>query len=102
MSTILKKDTQGGFYCKPRGTVQIESTQIRWFLEQLYRRLDLMRGSQRHSKLSSVGAIMLESTLMVLVMVMREAGPHERQPTMLKGELGNNFRKPRNIVGKLA
>jgi hypothetical protein len=39
---------------------------------------------------------------MVLVMVMREAGPHKRQPTMLKGELENNFRKPRNIVGKLA
>jgi hypothetical protein len=39
---------------------------------------------------------------MVLVMVMQEAGPRKRQPTMLKGELENNFSKPRNIVGKLA
>jgi hypothetical protein len=33
MSTILK-DTQGEFYCKPRGAVYIEFTQIRWFSGQ--------------------------------------------------------------------
>jgi hypothetical protein len=27
-----------------------------------------------------------------------EAGPHERRPKMLKGELENNFRKPRDKV----
>jgi hypothetical protein len=46
MSTFLK-DIQGRFYCKPRGTVQIESTQIRWFSEQYDGRLDIFRGSQR-------------------------------------------------------
>jgi hypothetical protein len=34
------------------GTVRIEATQIRWFSGQSDRRLDLMRGGQRHSKLS--------------------------------------------------
>jgi hypothetical protein len=32
------------------------------------------------------------------VMARREAGPHERWPNMLKGELENNPRKPRNLV----
>jgi hypothetical protein len=40
---------QGGFYCKPRGTVQIESTQVRWFLEKSVGRLDLLGGGQRGS-----------------------------------------------------
>jgi hypothetical protein len=29
-----------------------------------------------------------------------EAGPHERQPKMLKGELESNTRKPRDLVKK--
>ncbi len=37
---------------KPRGTVQIKSTQIRWFLRQSDGMLDLVRGGQRHSTLS--------------------------------------------------
>jgi hypothetical protein len=39
---------------------------------------------------------------MVLVMVRQEAGPRERQPKTLKGELENNSRKPRDLVRKLA
>jgi hypothetical protein len=39
---------------------------------------------------------------MVLVMARQEAGPHERWPKMLKGELENNSRKPWDLVGKLA
>jgi hypothetical protein len=35
------------------------------------------------------------------MMVRREAGPPERQPEMLMGELENNSRKPRNLVIKL-
>jgi hypothetical protein len=36
---------------------------------------------------------------MVLMMVRGEAGPHERRPKTLKGELENNWGKPRNLVG---
>jgi hypothetical protein len=50
MSNVLKRHSRE-FYFKLRGTVLIESTQIRWFAEQSDRRLDLERGSQRHSKL---------------------------------------------------
>jgi hypothetical protein len=32
---------------------------------------------------------------MVLVMARRKAGPHERWPKMLKGELENNSRNPK-------
>jgi hypothetical protein len=39
---------------------------------------------------------------MVIVMDRKEAGPHERQPRKLKGELENLFRQPRNLVRKLA
>jgi hypothetical protein len=39
---------------------------------------------------------------MVLVMARWEAGPHERWLKMLKGELENNSRKPRDLVGKQA
>ncbi len=38
---------------------------------------------------------------MVLVMARWDAGPHERQPKAIKGELENNSRKPRDLVGKL-
>ncbi len=47
------KKTQGEKTAQPQGgTVRIESTQIRWFLGQSDGRLDLVRGVQRHSKLS--------------------------------------------------
>jgi hypothetical protein len=36
---------------------------------------------------------------MILVIARQEAGPHERQPKALKGELE---RQPRDLVGKLA
>jgi hypothetical protein len=39
---------------------------------------------------------------MVLLMARWEAGPCERQPKKLKGDLENNSRKPRDPVGKLA
>jgi hypothetical protein len=39
---------------------------------------------------------------MVLVMVKREAGPCERWPKTLKGELENKSRNPRELVEKLA
>jgi hypothetical protein len=39
---------------------------------------------------------------MVLVMAKQEAGPRERQPKTLKGELENNSRKPGNLIRKLA
>jgi hypothetical protein len=35
-------------------------------------------------------------------MVIWEAGPCERQPKTLKGELVKKFRKPRDLVGTLA
>jgi hypothetical protein len=38
---------------------------------------------------------------MVLVMVRGEARPLKRQPKMLNGELENNSRKPRDLIGKL-
>ncbi len=34
---------------------------------------------------------------MVLVMARLEAGPCERQPKTLRGELENNFRKPKDM-----
>jgi hypothetical protein len=46
------KGSQGKNCTRPRGTVQIKSTQIRWFSGQSDRRLDLMRGGQIYSKLS--------------------------------------------------
>jgi hypothetical protein len=39
---------------------------------------------------------------MVLMMARWEAGPHERQPKALKGELKNSSRKLRDLVVKLA
>ncbi len=41
---------KGDFYSKPRGIVWIESTKIRWFLEQSDGRLDLVRGGQKELK----------------------------------------------------
>ncbi len=41
----------------------------------------------------------VHSDQMVLVMIRWEAGPHERWSKMLKGELENNSRKPRDLVG---
>ncbi len=37
-----------------------------------------------------------------LVMAKQEAGPHERWPRMLKGDMENNSTKPRDLVAKLA
>jgi hypothetical protein len=39
---------------------------------------------------------------MLLIMVRQQAGPHERQPMTLKGELENNSKNSRELVGKLA
>jgi hypothetical protein len=39
---------------------------------------------------------------MVLVMIMQEAGPRERGPKTLKGELEYNSRKPQALFRKLA
>jgi hypothetical protein len=39
---------------------------------------------------------------MVLVIARHEDGPCERRPNALKGELENNSRKLRDLVGKLA
>jgi hypothetical protein len=39
---------------------------------------------------------------MDLVIARQEAGAHERWPKALKGELENNSRNPRDLVGKLA
>jgi hypothetical protein len=39
---------------------------------------------------------------MVLGRIRREAGPCERQPKTLKGELENNTRKPEDLIRKLA
>jgi hypothetical protein len=38
---------------------------------------------------------------MVLRILRQERGPLSRRPKMLKGELENNSRKPRDLVGKL-
>jgi hypothetical protein len=43
-----------------------------------------------------------ESYQMVLVMARQEAGPCERWPKALEGELENNSRKPRDLVKKPA
>jgi hypothetical protein len=39
---------------------------------------------------------------MVLMMASQEPGPPERWPKVLKGELENNSRKPKDLVRKLA
>jgi hypothetical protein len=39
---------------------------------------------------------------MILLIARREAGPHERWPKMLKGELESNFRNSKDLVKKLA
>ncbi len=86
-----KKDSQGEFCNKPRGTVQTD----RWFSGQSDRRLDLVRGSQRCSKPSQLKTghqAQVHSDQMVLVMARREAGPLHRRPKMLKRELENNSR----------
>ncbi len=44
----------------------------------------------------------VHSDQMVLVMVRWEAGPRGRWSKMLKGELENNSRKPRDLVGIMA
>ncbi len=46
--------------------------------------------------------VQVHSDQIILVMVRFEAGPFERWSKMLKGELENNSRKPRDLVGKLA
>jgi hypothetical protein len=38
---------------------------------------------------------------MVLMMAMQEAGPHDKWPNILKGELENSCGKPRHPVGKV-
>ncbi len=55
--TIIKyvncpKKTLKGDFAVSRGAVQIEFTQIRWFSDQSDRRLDLMIGGKRHSRVS--------------------------------------------------
>jgi hypothetical protein len=67
--------------------------------------LDLERGSQWHSKLSQLKSdhqAQVHSDQMILMMVRREAGPHERRPKAPKGELENISRNPRDPVRKLA
>jgi hypothetical protein len=71
-------------------TVLIESNQIRWFLEKSGG--NYLKGDYQAQ---------VRSDQMVLVQVRREAGPHDRQPEMLKKELKNKSRKPRNQVRKL-
>jgi hypothetical protein len=39
---------------------------------------------------------------MVLGIIRQEAGPHERRPKTLNGELENNSRNPNDLVRKLA
>ncbi len=52
MTWAVEDRVKGEKLHKPRWTVRIESTKIRWFLGQSDGRLDLMRGSQSHSELS--------------------------------------------------
>ncbi len=67
---------------KAKGTVWIESTQIRWFSRQSDRRVDLVRGGQRRSKtkLAQGGPSSLspQGQIIALVIARREAGPCER------------------------
>jgi hypothetical protein len=101
--TVLKRLFKKDFCNKPRGNVWIKSTQIRWLSGQSDGRLDLVRGSQRLSKLSYLKGshhAQIHSDQMVLVMARGEAGPRERWTKTLKGELENNSRKPRDLVGK--
>jgi hypothetical protein len=46
------RETQEEFYCRPKGNILVEDTQIRWLSEQSGGRLGLRRGDQWHSKLS--------------------------------------------------
>ncbi len=84
---ILCNNVYGG---GNKGTVWIESIQIRWFSEQSGGRLDLMRGSQRHSELSQFKGghqARVHSDQMFLMIARWEAGPRERWQKMFKGEL---------------
>jgi hypothetical protein len=68
----------------------IESTQIKWFLEQASGSLDLKKSGQKHSKLSLLKGdhqARVHSDQMVLVMVKREAEPHERRPKDAQGRV---------------
>jgi hypothetical protein len=54
------------------------------------------------TKLAQGGTIRLDSDQMLLVMAGNEVGPCERWPKILKGELKNNSRKPRDLVSEHA
>jgi hypothetical protein len=100
--TDLKRHSRE-IFLQPKKTVLIESTQIRWFSEQSGRSLDLETGSHRCSKLSLLRGnhqARVHSDQMVLVMIRWEAGPGERWPTTLKGQLESDFRNPGDLVRK--
>ncbi len=70
--------------------VQIESTQTVSFSGQSDSRLVIVRGSQRHSKISLLKGghkAQVNSDQMVLVMARWEAGPHKQWPKVIRGEL---------------
>jgi hypothetical protein len=83
------------------GTVLIESTQIRWFSEQSGGRLDLKKAANgAQTKLKRDHQVQVHSDQMVLMMVWRETGSHERQPKTLNGESENNSRMTSDLVRK--
>ncbi len=89
MSTILKRHSKG-IYCRQKGTVLIESTQVRWFPEQSGGRMDLeevAKGSQSYvSEFKEDHQVQVHSDQMVLMMVRQEVGPDQRWPKTLMGE----------------
>jgi hypothetical protein len=105
MSTVLKWHSRMIFHSKPRKTVWIESTQNKWFSEQMVLRTVRQEAGTRErqpkafkTKLAQGGpSDQIHSDQMVLVKVRREARPWERWPEILKGELENSSRKPMDL-----
>jgi hypothetical protein len=88
--------SQGGlFWLSPLGSDDSRNSQTGgWTLREAAKSIQ--------NQANSRGAVRLESSdQMVLLIARRQAGPCERQPQALKGELENNSRKPRDLVGKL-
>jgi hypothetical protein len=71
-------ELKGEFACKLRGTIWVESIQIRWFL----RKSDVKAEPREQWPKATKGGhqAQVHSDQMVLMMVRQEAGPHEQWP----------------------
>jgi hypothetical protein len=85
--------------------IRLESTKIRWFSWWPGVRLDRLPGSCSRAVFSQAKAkgnyqARVNSDQVILMIVRQKAGPVARWPKMLKWELENNSRQPRDLTKK--